>query len=143
MELVKETEDYLEYLLPYGWKKIGRKKEKKWNFSIINPNGKQFFSDIELYEYLDNNPDVECDRTVTKTWQEQYNDVIKGEFSSNLSNVHEGIRPHKCVTCDATFRDKRGLKYHIQSFHEGKKPHKCIIQLRAKQTSHSHISLCK
>ena len=65
MELVEETEDYLEYLLPYGWKKIGRKKDKKWNFSIINPNGKQFFSNIEVYEYLYNNPDVKCDRTVT------------------------------------------------------------------------------
>ena len=36
--------------------------------------------------------------------------------------VHEGIKPWKCVACDANFSEKSKLTMHYTKFHEGKTP---------------------
>ena len=72
-ELVEETENYIEYSLPYGWKKKGHKRQNqegdkiRWDFHVICPNGKKFRSNVEINRYLEANPEVKCDRNITNT----------------------------------------------------------------------------
>ena len=68
----QETQNFSEYLLPHGWKKIGRKRKKiddkrKWDFTVLSPDGKRFKSNFALNQYLKINPDVKCDLNVTNT----------------------------------------------------------------------------
>ena len=55
--------------MPFGWKKTGylRQNGKTWDFFVFSPNGKKFRSTVEVNRYLDQNPDVQCDRSVTNT----------------------------------------------------------------------------
>ena len=68
----QETQDYSEYLLPHGWKKVGRKRKnlddkRKWDFTVLSPDGKRFKSNFALNQYLKRNPKVKCDLNVTNT----------------------------------------------------------------------------
>ena len=68
----KITENFREYSLPHGWKKIGRRRQdgilkNTWYFCIISPTGIKFPRTIDVNKYLDANPDVICDRIVTTT----------------------------------------------------------------------------
>ena len=70
--LVRETNYFQEYLLPYGWKKVGYKRksgssQNVWDFYAISPDGKRLRSSNEVNKYLDNNPGVKCDLNVTNT----------------------------------------------------------------------------
>merc|ERR1712008_424169 len=70
--LWKETEDYKEISLPYGWKKEGHRRKgsnpgKHWDFYVFSPEGMKFRSTKEVNKYLDNNPEIKCDRNVTNT----------------------------------------------------------------------------
>ena len=73
-ELVREIEDlYIEYSLPYGWKKKGHKRQNeeggkiRWDFYVISPAGKKLRSNVEINRYLEANPGVKCDRNITNT----------------------------------------------------------------------------
>ena len=68
----QETQDFSEYLLPHGWKKVGRKRKnlddkRKWDFTVLSPDGKRFKSNFALNQYLKRNPEVKCDLNVTNT----------------------------------------------------------------------------
>lgn len=68
----QETQDFSEYLLPHGWKKVGRKRKnlddkRKWDFTVLSPDGKRFKSNFALNQYLKVNPEVKCDLNVTNT----------------------------------------------------------------------------
>ena len=72
----EEREDYREYLLPHGWRKVGKKRPnpsktggETWDFSVFDPNGKKFRSSTEIAKFLDSNPEIKCDREVTNTSQ--------------------------------------------------------------------------
>lgn len=72
----EEREDYREYLLPHGWRKVGKRRpnlsktgEKTWDFYVFNPEGKRFRSTTDVTKFLDSNPEVKCDREVTNTSQ--------------------------------------------------------------------------
>jgi len=70
--LQEQNDDKREYSLPYGWKKIGHRRQQgaddnRWDFYLISPCGKKFRSNPEVKKYLDQNPDVECDLDVTNT----------------------------------------------------------------------------
>jgi len=42
--LTQETDDFREYALPYGWKKVGKKRKlgkQVWYFCVFNPEGKK------------------------------------------------------------------------------------------------------
>ena len=72
VNLWKETEDYKEFSLPYGWKKEGHRRKgststKLWDFYVFSPEGRKFRSTNEINKYLDNNPEIKCDRNVTNT----------------------------------------------------------------------------
>jgi len=70
VSMSQDTENYREYSLPYNWKKVGHRRQtgtKTWDFYIITPCGKRLRSTVEVNKYLDQNPDVECDRDVTNT----------------------------------------------------------------------------
>ena len=64
-----ETENYVEYSLPFGWKKTCKRRSNKrtWDISVMAPSGKKLRSNPELYNYLEANPEVKCDRSVTNT----------------------------------------------------------------------------
>ena len=68
----ERNENRLTYSLPHGWKKIGYQRqegERKgvWDFHVFSPCGRRFRSNPEIDRYLDQNPDVKCDRNVTNT----------------------------------------------------------------------------
>ena len=74
--LLKKTIDDIEFSLPHGWKKIGRKRKNKdhWDFYLINSDNKKFRSNAEVKRYTENNPNVKCDLSVTNT---HFNDSLK------------------------------------------------------------------
>ena len=67
----KSKDDDIEYILPYGWKKIYRTRKnnsaKQWDVYVIAPCGKRFRSNVEINDYIKSNPHVECDLNVTNT----------------------------------------------------------------------------
>ena len=68
----ERNENRLTYSLPHGWKKIGYQRqegERKgvWDFHVFSPCGRRFRSNPEIDRYLDQNPEVKCDRNVTNT----------------------------------------------------------------------------
>ena len=70
----RSDENFCEYLLPYGWKKVGKKRclSQKlrpgfWDWILFSPDGKKFRSTIQVQRYLQGNPDVKCDISVTNT----------------------------------------------------------------------------
>ena len=71
VSIFEENEDSQEYSLPYGWKKLVRKRQqtgqgnKTWDIYIIAPCGKKLRSNPEIEKYLSENPDVQVDRHVT------------------------------------------------------------------------------
>ena len=83
-----ETNNFREYLLPFGWRKIGHRRgnSDSWYFEVYNPNGKKFRSNTELTKFLENNPQVKCDRKVTNTSAKMVldNSPIKGSTISKL-----------------------------------------------------------
>ena len=64
-------ENYIEYELPYGWKKIGRTRSGRnmirWYFYVYSPDGTKLRSNPKIKKYLEENPDVKCDLNVTNT----------------------------------------------------------------------------
>ena len=81
-----ESEDSQEYSLPYGWKKLARKRQqtgqgnKTWDIYIIAPCGKKLRSNPEIEKYLSENPDVQVDRDVTNTSK-------PGDFNSSRCKI--------------------------------------------------------
>ena len=68
--LKERTEDNIEYSLPYGWTKIGQRRQgdqDRWDVYLITPCGKKLRSNLEVDRYLEKCPDVDCDREVTNT----------------------------------------------------------------------------
>ena len=74
--LLKETDNDVEFSLPYGWKKFGRKRKNSdnWDFYLISSDNKRFRSNPEIKRYLENNPNVKCDLSVTNT---QWSSALK------------------------------------------------------------------
>ena len=67
-----QTEGYLEFSLPYGWKKVGCKRKSgvlkdQWDFHVLSPHGKKLRSNNAIFKYLEANPDVKCDQSITNT----------------------------------------------------------------------------
>ena len=64
--------DCRTYSLPYGWKKIGYRRQggeikNRWDFYVISPCGLRFRSNPEISRYLNQNPKVKCDLKLTNT----------------------------------------------------------------------------
>ena len=69
-----KTEGYLEFSLPYGWKKVGCKRKSgvskdQWDFHVLSPQGKKLRSNNDIFKYLEANPVVKCDQSVTNTYK--------------------------------------------------------------------------
>ena len=71
----KSTHQLTEIIYPltYGWKKVCHKRRnnfsKDWNVYVTSPDGKMLQSCDEIDKYLDENPEVKCDKNVTNTDQ--------------------------------------------------------------------------
>ena len=63
---LEKREDYQEFALPFGWRKVGQKRAKsnKWDFLVFNPEGKKFRSNVKVNKYLENNSEITCDQKV-------------------------------------------------------------------------------
>ena len=63
---LEKSEDYQEFALPFGWRKVGQKRAKsnKWDFLVFNPEGKKFTSNVKVNTYLENNSEITCDQKV-------------------------------------------------------------------------------
>ena len=74
--VLKKTDNDVEFSLPYGWKKFGHKRKKSsiWDFYLISSDNKRFRSNPEVKRYLENNPTIKCDLSVTNT---QWSSALK------------------------------------------------------------------
>lgn len=57
---LEKREDYQEFALPFGWRKVGQKRAKsnKWDFLVFNPEGKKFRSNVKVNKYLENKSEI-------------------------------------------------------------------------------------
>ena len=81
--VLKKTDNDVEFSLPYGWKKFGHKRKNSsiWDFYLISSDNKRFRSNPEIKRYLENNPTVKCDLSVTNT---QWSSALKNLKKPNL-----------------------------------------------------------
>ena len=114
-------EDFVEYQLPYGWRKVGSRRpdNQTWDISVYGPNGERFRSNIEIRKYLERNPEVECDLDVTNTYRlkNMQKDQSKDLQKTNLAAVHKEKQPFGCDICKTYFSIKSDLMNHIESEH--------------------------
>ena len=126
--LVRETNDFQEYLLPYGWKKVGYKRksgssQNVWDFYAMSPDGKRLRSSNEVNKYLDNNPGVKCDLNVTNTKrptklsENRKSDAKMAKYSTSYPS-HSSINSEIDVPKNQENRqsDTKILNYLAQSF---------------------------
>ena len=89
--LLKRTKKYVMLGLPYGWKKQCMKRQGKnseyWYFYLINSDNKKFRSNVEVAKYLENNPSVKCDLSVTNTnWHSRLQSILNKLQKPNLDS---------------------------------------------------------
>ena len=63
---------------------------KEWDFYVFEPNGQRFRSTVEIKNYVENNPNIECDLEVTNTFlpenlQKSYSPMKKYNGAKYLS----------------------------------------------------------
>jgi len=93
VSLLKRTDNYVMLGLPYGWKKqcMKRKNSEYWYFYLINSDNKKFRSNAEVAEYLEKNPSVKCDLSVTNTnWQSRLQSIL-----NKLQKPNPDSKEHK------------------------------------------------
>ena len=81
------SENTVKYDLPYGWRKIAQRRKnpntsKNWDIYLISPDNKRLRSNVELKKYLDENPNVKCDLSVTNTQTPKQTNSKKEKKSS-------------------------------------------------------------
>ena len=151
----RETSDFQEYMLPYGWKKVGYRRTSNphtWDFYIITPDEKKLRSSVKVKEYLEKNPNVLCDIKVTNTNRPKnlpaYN--LQGykhrtkEFDVQEENrfVESSLlerRPkwaHICDKCSVSFKSKQTLINHKKKIHTSTQ----LQKVPAVSQSHNRIS---
>ena len=133
---------FVEYQLPYGWKKVGFQRRSGYKyFYVYAPNGKMFRSNVEIKHYLGMNPEVKCDLDVTNTsnMKNVINNKPKNLQKIEKAKVSEEKQPFGCDICKTYFSSKSDLVSHIESVHnenesyekpsvhEGKKTIKCPV----------------
>ena len=92
----KIEENYREYELPFGWKKIAYKKKRSngWAIRIKSPYEKWFHSNKEIENYVKQHPKVEYDSKITnfsvppELIEKKSGDLGTGEYQNcNICNV--------------------------------------------------------
>ena len=120
-ESILEEEDFVEYQLPYGWRKLSRRRPNShiWDVYVYGPNGDRFRSNAEIKTYLQRNPKVECDLDVTNTFRmkNMHNLKSKELQKINVATVHEEKQPYGCDICKRYFSMKSDLMNHIETEH--------------------------
>jgi cytidine deaminase len=132
---ISEEEDFVEYQLPYGWKKVGRRRPNNhiWDVYVYGPNGDKFRSNAEISTYLQRNPKIVCDLDVTNTFRmkNMQNHTSKELQKTNLATVNEEKKNYGCDICKRYFSIKSDLMNHIESEHVEKEsieePSECKI----------------
>ena len=119
-----EKKDFVEYQLPFGWKKVGRHRRSgrhpnRLDFYVFGPNGQKFRSNIEIKNYLELNPEVKCDLDVTNTSyvKDVQNYKPKKLPKMKLATINERKQPFGCDICKTYFSSKSDLVGHIESVH--------------------------
>ena len=109
----EEKEDYREYLLPHGWRKVGKKRPnptktggENWDFSVFSPDGKKFRSTIEVTKFLESNPEVKCDREVTNTSQ-SWSQKTPGKKTGTLEETK--LKSSPAQTTPKIYENKDGI----------------------------------
>ena len=149
----RESSDFQEYMLPYGWKKVGyRRTSNRWDFYIITPNGKKLRSSVKVKEYLEKNPDVLCDIKVTNTnrpknlpaynlqgYKHRTTEIDVQEENRFVESSLLERRPkcaHICDKCSISFKSKQTLINHNKKFHTSTQ----LQKIPAVSQSHNRIS---
>ena len=151
----RETNEFQEYMLPYGWKKVGYRRTSNphtWDFYIITPDGKKLRSSVKVKEYLEKNPNVLCDLKVTNTnrpknlpafsLQEYKHRTTEIDVQEENRFVESSLlerRPkcaHICDKCSVSFKSKQTLINHNKKFHTSTQ----LQKIPAVSQSHNRIS---
>ena len=149
----RESSDFQEYMLPYGWKKVGyRRTSNRWDFYIITPNGKKLRSSVKVKEYLEKNPNVLCDIKVTNTnrpknlpaynlqgYKHRTTEIDVQEENTFVKSSLLERRPkcaHICDKCSISFKSKQTLINHNKKFHTSTQ----LQKIPAVSQSHNRIS---
>ena len=120
-----QTEGYLEFSLPYGWKKVGCKRKSgvskdQWDFHVLSPQGKKLRSNNDIFKYLEANPDVKCDQSVTNTSR-------KPEVLDNLPTLSDLItKNHPLNKSSGTNSEGTTLKNQETKNSEASFAYKCM-----------------
>ena len=149
----RESSDFQEYMLPYGWKKVGyRRTSNRWDFYIITPDGKKLRSSVKVKEYLEKNPNVLCDIKVTNTnrpknlpaynlqgYKHRTTEIDVQEENRFVESSLLERRPkcaHICDKCSTSFKSKQTLINHNKKFHTSTQLQKIPVVSQ----SHNRIS---
>ena len=149
----RESSDFQEYMLPYGWKKVGyRRTSNRWDFYIITPDGKKLRSSVKVKEYLEKNPNVLCDIQVTNTnrpknlpaynlqgYKHRTTEIDVQEENRFVESSLLERRPkcaHICDKCSISFKSKQTLINHNKKFHTSTQ----LQKIPAVSQSHNRIS---
>ena len=149
----RESSDFQEYMLPYGWKKVGyRRTSNRWDFYIITPDGKKLRSSVKVKEYLEKNPNVLCDIKVTNTnrpknlpaynlqgYKHRTTEIDVQEENRFVESSLLERRPkcaHICDKCSISFKSKQTLINHNKKFHTSTQ----LQKIPAVSQSHNRIS---
>ena len=95
--VIKSSHNHWVCLLPYGWKKEGKRRVsnlKNWDFYIISPDGKRLRSNNEVKRYLENNPKIQCNLNVTNISRPQ-SFTRKGIKQARRKGVAQGARARR------------------------------------------------
>jgi hypothetical protein len=92
----KSKDDYVEYSLPFGWKKVGHKRKssisnpngKLWDMYVFSPDGKRFRSTVKVMRYLELNPHISCDLDVTNCNRPKDSEVIQPKFENSQTQMN-------------------------------------------------------
>ena len=95
-EKIIDTNGDIVYWLPHGWKKLCRRRKnsngpRHWDIYAVTPTGKRLRSKKYLEQYLTENPDIQCDLSVTNNNRpSDLNDL----FEEDKCNLKE---PKVCI----------------------------------------------
>ena len=92
----KSKDGYVEYSLPFGWKKVGHKRKssisnpngKLWDMYVFSPDGKRFRSTVKVMRYLELNPHISCDLDVTNCNRPKDSEVIQPKFENSQTQMN-------------------------------------------------------
>merc|ERR1712062_92579 len=116
--------DLKEYSLPFLWRKKYQRREngKKWDVYVYSPDGRRFRSNIEIEKFLKENPNIQCDRNLTKCKRPKHLSSPDSERKTKKAKLDESYEVSPCYVSLVRIVPEKFCvnKNHPQKIYEGK-----------------------